>query len=172
VEERLNAIMTFEANTFLRGLLMVEDKVAMAHGLEARVPFLDNDLVNFACHLPVAEKLRLTPGPDDLEKNDQLQRRNDGKGLLRRVVAQFVPDAIAVREKQGFSAPDASWFMGQSIDYVKSRVGDRRARIYQFVDYQTTRDLLDQHFHGVKNHRLLIWSLIYLEQAFETWKLA
>jgi hypothetical protein len=62
--------------------------------------------------------------------------------------------------------------MGQSIDYVKSRVGNRHAKIYQFVDYETTHDLLVQHFRGVSNHRLLIWSLIYLEQAFETWKLA
>ena len=43
----------FEAKTFLHGLFVVEDKLAMAHGLENRVPFMDNDLVDFAMQCPV-----------------------------------------------------------------------------------------------------------------------
>lgn len=171
--DRLNAIMTFEANSFLKGLLIMEDKVAMAHGLETRVPFLDNDLVDFGCRLPAREKLSFLPDSDGAAGGDTaLKRSNEGKRLLRRAIAQYVPPAIASREKQGFSAPDATWFKGQSIEYVRSRIGTPHARIYQFLDQKTVDGLLQEHLHGQRNHRLLIWSLLYLEQAFETWHLA
>ncbi|MFY0022626.1 asparagine synthase-related protein, partial [Acinetobacter baumannii] len=51
-EDYVNHSLYFEAKTFLNGLLIVDDKLAMAHGLEGRVPFLDNDLVDFAMRLP------------------------------------------------------------------------------------------------------------------------
>ena len=52
-EDYVNHSLYFEAKTFLHGLLMVEDKLSMAHSLETRVPFLDNDLVDFAMSVPV-----------------------------------------------------------------------------------------------------------------------
>ena len=57
-EDFVNHSLYFEAKTFLHGLLLVEDKLSMAHGLENRVPFLDNDLVDFAMDCPVNLKLR------------------------------------------------------------------------------------------------------------------
>ena len=56
-EDYINHSLYFEAKTFLHGLLVVEDKLSMAHGLETRVPFLDNDLVDFAMRVPVSMKL-------------------------------------------------------------------------------------------------------------------
>ena len=56
-EDYVNHSLYFEASTFLQGLLVVEDKLSMAHGVETRVPFLDNDLVDFAMRVPVALKL-------------------------------------------------------------------------------------------------------------------
>ena len=56
-EDYVNHSLYFEAKTFLNGLLIVDDKLAMAHGLESRVPFLDNDLVDFAMRLPARMKL-------------------------------------------------------------------------------------------------------------------
>ena len=56
-ESYINHSLYFEAKTFLHGLLVVEDKLSMAHGLETRVPFLDNDLVDFAMRCPVNLKL-------------------------------------------------------------------------------------------------------------------
>ncbi|PZO75751.1 MAG: asparagine synthase (glutamine-hydrolyzing) [Mesorhizobium amorphae] len=169
--ERIHALMTFEANSFLRGLLAVDDKVSMAHGLEARVPFLDNDLAEFGSRLAMRHKLAPLPG-DGGPMAPGHRRSNEGKRLLRRVAGNFVPAEVASREKQGFSAPDASWFKGQSIDYVRRRLGTPKARIFQLLDRPTIDGLLGQHFAGQHNHRLLIWSLIYLEQALETWDLA
>ena len=56
-EDYINHSLYFEAKTFLNGLLLVEDKLSMAHGLETRVPFLDNDLADFAMRLPAHSKL-------------------------------------------------------------------------------------------------------------------
>ena len=53
----INHSLYFEAKTFLHGLLVVEDKLSMAHSLENRVPFMDNDLVDFAMSCPVSLKL-------------------------------------------------------------------------------------------------------------------
>ena len=55
-EDYINHSLTLKL-TFLQGLLVVEDKLSMAHGLESRVPFLDNDLVDFAMQCPVRLKL-------------------------------------------------------------------------------------------------------------------
>ena len=50
----INNSLYFEIKTFLHGLLVVEDKLSMAHSLESRVPFLDNDLVDYAMKIPVS----------------------------------------------------------------------------------------------------------------------
>ena len=57
-EDYVNGSLYFELKTFLHGLFVVEDKLSMAHSLETRVPFLDNDLVDFACRVPAKYKLR------------------------------------------------------------------------------------------------------------------
>lgn len=172
-QEYVNHSLYFEAKTFLHGLLAVEDKLSMAFGLETRLPFLDNDLVDFAMRLPVRLKLgnlgeivRLNenePGPKTAR---YFQQTRDGKLALRRMVSRFVPDEVAYGQKQGFSAPDASWFRGESIDYVRSIVDNPDARIYDFLDAKSTRALVADHLEGRENRRLLIWSLISLENCF------
>ena len=96
-EDYVNHSLYFEAKTFLHGLLVVEDKLSMAHGLETRVPFLDNDLVDFAMRVPVRLKLgnlgevvRLNenePGPKTEQVLPAHQRRQaapaQGDGALR-----------------------------------------------------------------------------------------
>ena len=56
-EDYVNHCLYFESKTFLHGLFVVEDKLSMAHSLESRVPFMDNDLVEFAMQCPVNLKL-------------------------------------------------------------------------------------------------------------------
>lgn len=172
-QEYVNHSLYFEARTFLHGLLTVEDKLSMAHGLETRVPFLDNDLVDFAMRLPVRLKLGNLGDVIRLNENDPgpktaryFEKTQDGKLLLRRMVSRHVPDDVAHGSKQGFSAPDASWFRGESIDYVRSIVDNPRSAIYRFMDPGSTKKLVQDHFDGRENRRLLIWSLISLENCF------
>jgi asparagine synthase (glutamine-hydrolysing) len=76
---------------------------------------------------------------------------------------------VADREKQGFSAPDASWFKGESIEYVKRRLFNKKARIYDVLDQRTVHTLVDDHLQGRENRRLLIWSLLNIEQLMESY---
>jgi asparagine synthase (glutamine-hydrolysing) len=162
----LNASLYFELKTFLHGLLLVEDKVSMAHGLETRVPFLDNDLVEFACRIPPEFKVRDLArggraGPSKFATRGGAYA--NGKAILRDAMSRFMPAEVTARQKQGFSAPDASWFRGESIDYIYRVLANPRARLYEYVNPAYVRDVLDQHCSGVQNCRLLIWSFLSLE---------
>jgi asparagine synthase (glutamine-hydrolysing) len=171
-EDYVNHSLCFEARTFLHGLLVVEDKLSMAHSLETRVPFLDNDLVDFAMKLPVrckvanlSEMARINENEPGDKRQLYFQKTHDGKLLLRQVMARYVPSEIAEADKQGFSAPDASWFKGDSIDYVRRTLLDGHARLYDYMDRNAVQELIAEHVQGKQNKRLLIWSLL----SFENW---
>ena len=169
-EDYINHSLYFEAKTFLHSLLVVEDKLSMAHGLESRVPFLDNDLVDFAMDLPVAMKLgnlgeivRLNENDPGPKTRQFFQKTRDGKMILRRVMAQHVPPEITQAVKQGFSAPDESWFRRESAEFVRDTLYAKNARLFDIIDRDRTLSLVDDHLEGKSNRRLLIWSLLYLE---------
>lgn len=174
-EDYINYSLYLEAKTFLHGLLVVEDKLSMAHSLETRVPFLDNDLVDFAMHIPVrlklrnlGEVLRLNENEPALKTLKYFQRAKDGKLILRKVMQRYVPPAITDGEKQGFSAPDASWFKGESMEYVNRKILDRRGRLYKYLDQKAVHRLVNEHLEGKQNRRLFIWSLLNFEKWCET----
>jgi asparagine synthase (glutamine-hydrolysing) len=169
-EEYVNHSLYLEARTFLHGLLVVEDKLSMAHSLESRVPFLDNELVDFAQRLPVRHKLRDLASVVKLDENEPgpkteryFHQTRDGKLLLRKVMNRYVPDEIAHQVKQGFAGPDASWFRGDSIDYVRELLFADDAAIYDYLDPKGVRPLIEDHLQGRENRRLLLWSLLCLE---------
>lgn len=171
-EACINMSMYFEAKTFLHGLLTVEDKLSMAHGLETRVPFLDNDLVDFAMRIPVRMKLRdLDSALVKINENDTAKQKrhflktNDGKSILRETMQNYIPPAITDALKQGFSAPDASWFKGDSIAYVEKIIFSDSSRMYEYFDKRIVRSNVRKHMDGEANKRLLIWSLL----SFENW---
>ncbi|MHC1729909.1 MAG: asparagine synthase (glutamine-hydrolyzing) [Syntrophobacteraceae bacterium] len=170
-EDYINHSLCFEARTFLHSLLVVEDKLSMAHSLETRVPFLDNDLVDFAMRVPVSLKLSCLEEvvrTDENELAKYYQRTRDGKMILRKVMSRYVPLEIVEAEKQGFSAPDASWFKGESIEYVKRRLLSPHACIYEYFDPTALVGLVKEHLDGKLNRRLFVWSLLNLEQFCET----
>ena len=165
----INLSLYFEAKTFLHGLLVVEDKLSMAHGLEMRVPFLDNDLVNFAMQLPVrlklanlAEVIRINENEPDKGKK-YFVKTKDGKLMLRKVMARYIPQEISEGVKQGFTAPDASWFKGESVEYVKNILFGKNAVIYDYLDRASVQKLVEEHLKGELNRRLFIWSLLNFE---------
>jgi asparagine synthase (glutamine-hydrolysing) len=168
IEDCINNSLYFELKSFLHGLLVVEDKISMAHSLETRVPFLDNDLVDFACRLSPRYKLRdldkIENGVDENDLSKYIQT-NQGKIIVRNTMERIIPPEITERVKQGFSAPDASWFRGESIDYINNLLRDSNARIYEFLNPVYVARKLDEHTSGKENHRLFIWSLI----SFEWW---
>lgn len=174
-EDYINNSLYFEAKTFLHGLLVVEDKLSMAHSLEARVPFLDNDLVDFAQKIPISLKFTGIIEEGNINENNIQQKReaykknNNGKIIFRKIVESFISKKIANATKQGFSGPDSSWFEGESIEFVKANILDKRAPIYQYFDYNTCISLVDEHLQGKKNRRLFIWSLLNFNQWCQTY---
>jgi asparagine synthase (glutamine-hydrolysing) len=170
-QDFINHSLYFEAKTFLPGLFIVEDKLSMASGLEVRVPFLDNDLVDFACRLPVKFKLKymnkvVKMDEDGLAKSERyFQKMRDGKIIIRKALGKKLNPRLVNQYKQGFSGPDGSWFKGESIKYVEEMLLDKKAGLYEFFDYKASRRLIHEHLSGRQNRRLFIWSLL----CFELW---
>lgn len=167
-EDYVQRALYLEAKTFLHGLLVIEDKLSMASSLETRVPFLDNELVDFAMRVPPRMKLaQLEDVGSRANENDltRVNRTRDGKLILREAMKRHIPKEIADGEKQGFSGPDGSWFRGESLAYVRRELVDGRPRIYEYMDRKAVAPLLEEHLSGQVNRRLLVWSLL----SFEMW---
>ncbi|WP_236784000.1 asparagine synthase (glutamine-hydrolyzing) [Azospirillum humicireducens] len=170
-EEQISNTFYFECKTFLSGLLIVNDKLSMASGLEERVPFLDNDLVSLAQKIPVHLKL------PDLEQfrfidEDLFSKRilaqntyNTGKSVLRSALQGFLPTEVVSRPKQGFSAPDGSWYQGENASYVRNFLLSEKLIMSDFIRPDFVRRIVDEHTGRIANHRLLIWSFL----CFEWW---
>lgn len=168
-EQHINNSLYFEIKTFLPGLLLVGDKLSMANGLEERFPFLDNDLVNFAQKIPVKHKLgnfELNKRLDENaagNKKKNYQEYDDGKNVLRKAMLDFLPESVINRKKQGFSAPDESWYRGENANYVKELLLDKKAAYSEYIDPAYVEKIIKEHIDQRINHRLLIWSLMNFE---------
>lgn len=167
--EFVNLNLYFESKTFLHGLLTVEDKLSMAHSLETRVPFLDKEFVEVATKVPAHLKVKqpnFFVSEGNRREVSSFKRSSEGKYILRKALKDLLPPETTSFDKQGFSAPDASWAKGESIDYVRAVLGSKNSKIYSYVEYSAVKRILDEHFSGHHNHRLFIWSMIFLEQWF------
>ncbi len=138
-EDHIANALYFEIKTFLPGLFIVGDKLSMANSLEESVPFLDNDLVDFAQRVPIRyklgnlEKMKLLD-ENELRKVRQYIQFDDGKNILRKAMARLIPDEIIKRKKQGFSAPDESWYRGENIQYVRAVLLNKRAAYRDYIN--------------------------------------
>jgi asparagine synthase (glutamine-hydrolysing) len=170
-QDYINNSLYFEAKTFLHGLLVVEDKISMSFGLEQRVPFLDNDLVDFSMKCPLKYKLDINKSEANINENDFKKKydsshikTNNGKIILKEAMKKYIPNEIYKSNKQGFSAPDSSWFRGDSIEYVKKNLLDKNANIYTLLDFNEVKTIINEHLTGKNNRRLFIWSLLNTEE--------
>ena len=126
-------------------LLMRVDKLTMAHAVEARVPFLDHDVVDFAMRLPASYKLR-----DGI-----------GKRLLKKAAEPYLDQDLIYRRKQGFGAPMDEWF--QEGDFARrSRAAfDRSALVKEgYFDADYFRGLLDAQMNGSGGHSFHVWTVL------------
>ncbi len=168
-EDHINNSLYFEAKTFLPGLLLVGDKLSMANGLEERFPFLDNDLVDFAQKIPVKHKLGNLEQMMKINENEEKKRSkayrefDDGKNVLRKAMMGFMPERILNRKKQGFSAPDESWYRGENAAYIKELLLDNKTVSSDFINQNYMKKIVHEHINERINHRLLIWSFMNFE---------
>jgi asparagine synthase (glutamine-hydrolysing) len=168
-EEHIQNSLYFEIKTFLPGLLLIGDKLAMANGLEERFPFLDNDLVNFAQKIPVRHKLANLEKMKRVDENEFRDKKNiykefnDGKNVLRQAMLDLIPEKIINRKKQGFSAPDESWYRGENADYVKELLLNKKTVANEYISHDFVKNIVNEHIEKRMNHRLLIWSFMNFE---------
>jgi asparagine synthase (glutamine-hydrolysing) len=167
-EQHIQNSLYFEIKTFLPGLLLVGDKLAMANGLEERFPFLDNEMVDFAQKIPVRHKLGNLEAMKRVDENDyakksRYQQFDDGKNVLRKSMEGILPATIVNRKKQGFSAPDESWYRGENAAYVKELLLGSNIACHEFIQPEFIKKIIYEHCEKRINHRLLLWSLMNFE---------
>ncbi len=134
-------------------LLMRVDKMTMATSVEARVPFLDHKLVEFALSVPRALKVE----------------GKSGKHILKRALEEILPRDVLYRAKRGFGAPVEGWFRGQHGDDLQKQVMNSRLRERDFFDYQFIARLFDEHRRGFRNWGFHLWTLLNLSLWYERW---
>jgi asparagine synthase (glutamine-hydrolysing) len=133
---------------YLPGDLLVKaDRMTMAHSLEARSPFLDQELVSWVARLPQRAKLSGTVH----------------KVLLKKACGELLPETIRRRGKQGFGIPVGAWIRGPLRAWVRERLLDPGARILGFFRPESVERLLSEHDGGRVNHGNRIWALLMLE---------
>ncbi|MBT7296388.1 asparagine synthetase B, partial [Candidatus Woesearchaeota archaeon] len=113
----------------------------------------------------LTDVVRINENETGGKKKKYFQKTNDGKQILRNVMKNYVPNSIVKGQKQGFSSPDASWFKGESIDFVKTKLFNGHTPLYDYLDRDSVEKLVNQHLDGDVNRRLFIWSLLNFEEC-------
>jgi asparagine synthase (glutamine-hydrolysing) len=140
-----------DIKTYLSDNILVKvDRMSMANSLEARTPFLDYRLVEFATGLPSHLKLR------------GLQT----KYLLRRCMASKLPRTVLGRKKEGFSIPMKNWLKRELRPLMQDLLSPARMKRGGFFNASYVQTLMDNHLKGVANHSHQLWSLM----MFEIWQ--
>jgi asparagine synthase (glutamine-hydrolysing) len=143
----LNDLMTYLPND----LLVKVDIASMANSLEARSPFLDHNVIEFAASLP--ENLKM--------------RRMETKFLLKKVAARLVPKEVVYRRKMGFGVPVGKWFRGEMKDFVKEVLLAEKSLTRGIVRPEMLRRYVSEHTEGRRDHQFQIWTLLMLELWFQ-----
>ena len=144
-----DVIMDYYCRFYLTGDINVKvDRASSAVGLEARAPFLDTDVVSFACKLP--PELRM----DGLTT----------KRILKKAMRGHIPDAILDRPKQGFGVPVARWMKEDLLPMLREELQPDKIRREGFFDPAEVTRILDEHVNGRHDHRKQLWTLFVFEQ--------
>ena len=144
----VDQMLYVDSMTFLPYLnLTYTDKTSMAHSIEARVPFLDNEFVDFLSGVPGCLKI-----------NGRTQ-----KYILKKAMEGILPKAVIYRRKAGFGAPIRSWLRKDLDEMVNDLLSENTIRARGLFDHQTVRRIVEENRSGSADHNYLIYSLLTLE---------
>jgi len=135
-------------------LLVKVDRATMAFGLEARVPYLDPDLLAFLSTLP--STLLLDEG-------------RMGKSLLKRIACRYLPDTLVHRRKQGFNMPLQVWLREDLRPLMEDCLGPHGLAARGLVRRERLASLIRELLSGKPHAAQLAWPLIVLELWFRRW---
>ncbi len=143
-ESYFDLMTHFDFKTLLPGLLQVEDRMSMAHGLESRVPLLDRSIVELAATMPA-----------DIKFKD-----GDMKHIFKQIIPPYLPSSILNRkDKMGFPTPLNQWITTDANEFVRSVFSSQKAQNREFIDNSVVLNGLDKEStYGRK-----VWGLLCLE---------
>ncbi len=148
----LDSNLLADQMTYLPNDLLVKVDIAtMANSLEARSPFLDHRLIEFAASIPESLKMR----------------RFETKSLLKKVAARLVPADVVYRRKMGFGVPVGNWFRGEMRPFVRELLLAEKAMNRGIARPEVIRRYVDDHTDGKRDHAFQIWTLLMLELWFQ-----
>jgi asparagine synthase (glutamine-hydrolysing) len=134
-------------------LLMRVDKITMATSVEARVPFLDHHLVEYA--LGISSKRKVAG--------------RSGKHILKRALEEVLPRDLLYKQKRGFGAPVREWFNGAVGQMLFARLLNSSLRRRDLFDYSFVQRLIDEHRQGNRDWSFQLWCLLNLSLWYERW---
>jgi asparagine synthase (glutamine-hydrolysing) len=150
--EGLTRQLHVDLRTFLaEDILVKTDRASMAASLEARVPFLDHELVEYAFRIPERWKLRLLRG----------------KWILRRAFDRRIPVEALRRRKSGFSVPIATWLRGELRELASDLLATSRLQRQGFFDQVAVERILGEHLSGAADHARTLWALVMFQLWFD-----
>jgi asparagine synthase (glutamine-hydrolysing) len=145
VTDRAQAMLHTDIQILLPDIFLEKvDRPTMAHGLEARVPFLDNEIVDYVCALPAVLKVRL----------------GHKKKLLKQALRGIVPDFVLDGRKTGFGVPVSAWLQGPLREFCGDLLCAAPSR--SLLDGNLAIKLLDEHASGRRDYGALLWKTLQL----------
>lgn len=148
----IDAAMMTDQMTYLPNDLLVKVDIAtMANSLEARSPFLDHKVIEFAATLPQGLKARPF----------------ETKSLLKKAAARLVPKDVIYRKKMGFGVPVGHWFRGEMREFVREILLSETSLRRGIVKPEIVTMYVENHLAGRRDHSFQLWSLLMLELWFQ-----
>ncbi|GAB4415250.1 MAG: asparagine synthase (glutamine-hydrolyzing) [Anaerolineales bacterium] len=143
----LDRTLYTDTHTYLPGDLLVKaDRMTMAASLEGRSPFLDHELIAWSARLP-----------------DQLKvRGRSGKYLLRKAFADYLPERVQARGKQGFGIPVSAWFRGALADWARDLMLGDGSPLRDWFEMSALESLLSEHVKGRADHGKRLYAVVKL----------
>ena len=148
----LNKLMHIDSSVFLPDDLMVKnDRMSMAHSLEARVPMTDPELTEFMARVPPRLKLR----------------RFRKKHIMRRAMEGILPKAILNKKKVGLEMPYSRWLKNELKALLWTYLGPKRIADTGLFRPEVVQALIDDHVAGRHDHGRALWGLLNYMIWFE-----
>jgi asparagine synthase (glutamine-hydrolysing) len=142
----VTTLATLDFQTYLVSILNRQDKMSMATSIEARVPFLDNEIIDLARSLPLQFK----------------QTFGHRKRVLKDVALRYLPKEIITRRKSGFGVPLQPWFAGRGPMAALLEDALRAPQTTELLDSNALQTLLTEHRSGAADHSELLWGVLNL----------
>jgi asparagine synthase (glutamine-hydrolysing) len=152
--DEINQMLYVDTKSYLPDNILTKvDRMSMGNSLEARVPFLDKDLVSLAFQIPGELKVA----------------RGKTKSLLKQVAVKHVPRHCVYRPKEGFSVPIKSWLNTGFRPLVEDLLCQSRIEADGIFSWQVLNRLKQEHLSAAANHSHILWSLIVFHAWQDRW---